>query len=313
MSTVERFAVDDQEVIRTTVRASMTDGAILHGYRYQIETPAPGRRDLVALPQVSGCGLEYQRGVLRLLTEKNGPARVFTFDLRGRGLSYDIASGGLAYASDSDDVISFCDALGLHHFDLLASGHSALIALLTTQKRPGMIRKLILNDGAPLFDGVGIARSKTTFHRATQPKDWEQALSVLRDLKGQNFPALSDTDWEELSRIQWQDHNGTPVPSIDKPLFDDFSSIDFEGEQEDLWPEWAILAKRPVLLIRGENSAMVTQPISDQMAKAHSGLRIKIASGQGHVPLLHVGDLVPVIANFLSDRNPTAHPDQTAL
>jgi len=299
MGKIEWLTHSGTQIAKTCIDASMGDGVRLMGYRYDSSRPVLGN-DLVCLPPVSGNITQFDDFALAALTQSNAPARIFTFDLRGRGLSINVPSNGISYPRDAEDVISFCDALGLHNFDLLASGTAAFTALLTMPKRPGSIRRFILNDGAPLLDGVGIARAKAAGQSANTPSSWDQAVRTLQELKGPEFPAFTSHNWMQLARTQWLEKDGIPAACHDKALALDLASTDFDGEQPDLWPEWAIVAHRPVLLIRGEHSSMVTPDIEAQLKTRHKGLVVEIAHGQGHVPLLHLDGLAEKMTTFLA-------------
>ena len=178
---VHKFNINDTVVTRLPIRASMSDGAMLRGFRFQSESQPGGRRrktdpietPLLCLPTDLGTGKEHHRFALSLASQDDAAQRIYTLDLRGRGLSDSDGVEDSDIASDADDLISFCDAHNLHHIDVVVSGFSAFVLLLAATKRPGMVRKLVLNDASAEFDAVGIARSNALVQRADHPTNWE--------------------------------------------------------------------------------------------------------------------------------------------
>ncbi len=304
---LQNFDINDTIVQRTPVQASLVDGAMLRGYQYhQIVDPKSRRKSLpqhttplLCLASELGNSREHHRFALALASQIAAVMKIYTLDLRGRGLS-DAAGLELSdTATDADDLISFCDAHNLHHIDLVVTGFSVFVLLLAITKRPGLVRKLILNDAAPEFDAVGIARRTALMQRAGQPTSWEDAAEQLHSLKGEEFPYFSQPDWLDLAHQKWRDEAGKPALDTAKKLFRGSNLADYDNRQPSLWPEFALLNTRPVLLIRGEFSSLVTAEVSQKTAAQHTKLEIIVAKGQGHFPQLERGHLTDQILDFL--------------
>ena len=288
-------------IVRESLRTSMVDGTHLASDRYWNETksraPLP---QLLCLPDELGRAKDHHRLALALLSQKRRPTYVHALSLRGRGASNAKGVANTSATNDADDLISYCDARNLHHVDVVVSGRSIYTLLLALVKRPGLARRMVLNDAAPEFDAVAIARETAINQRSKAPTSWEDAIKLLRDRKGEAFPAFLDEDWEHAASIRWHDVDGKPAPTIDRKLVRFSNAVDYDAPQPRLWTEFKLLCKTPVLLVRGENSALVTPEIVDQMKTAHGSLSVEIAGGQGHVPALHLGDLPQRIGDFLA-------------
>ena len=302
------FWVDETAITRQSIRVSMRDGARLQVYRHtRADLPARGRNlesrspvPLLCVPDELGNSRELHGFILSLMALKNAPMEIYSVDLRGRGNSEakNIADSDLD--SDADDLISVCDALGLHHVDILVSGRGVYPVVLSAPKRPGLIRRLILNDAAGEFDAVGIARLSARSKRSTEPKSWEEAVDQLQELNQEQFPNLDREQWRILATTIWNDAGGKPERSYHEGLLRLSNSDDFDSKQPDLWTEMKILTNRPSLLLRGENSLLVTREIANQMADALNQLSIHEIADQGHVPLLNSNDLPETILTFLN-------------
>ncbi len=295
-------------ILRRDVQASLFDGAIMHGYQYGqqlLETDQPHPEDAIPVPLLClatelGNSREYHGLVLKLASQPNSPKHIYTVDMRGRGRSFESPVSGTDVHTDADDLINFCDANSLHHIDVLVSGHSAFVIFLAARKRPGLVRKLILNDGAPELDTLGTARHTTLLKRIVQPDSWASAAHQMRDLKAGQFPGFDDKDWLIMAQHAWRNDNGTPVTDIAKGLTRLSNLVDFDTRQPAMWKELKLFDNHGMLLINGEFSTLVTQPIVEDLQARHPHAQLIVAEGQGHVPLLNRGNLPQKIFQFLA-------------
>ena len=170
---------------------------------------------------------------------------------------------------------------------------------MTAPKRPGLVRKLVLNDAGPEFDSVGIARSAALRKRTSAPDNWEQAKSYLHNNLQDQFPGFDADDWKALAETIWRNEDGRPVADYDKSLLRMSNDVDYDNRQLQLWPEFRIFRSTPTLLIRGENSRLMTIPIVETMRATLPSLTVLDAKGQGHVPCLDRDGLTQAVLEFL--------------
>ncbi len=296
------FTYDDHAIERLRLRTSMTDGAFLTSYIYtNTERSADALPPLLCLPDELGRAKDHHQLALALCARAMRPKVVHTLSLRGRGSSDAKGVADTSILNDADDLISYCDARNLHHCDIVLNGRSIYTLLLALMKRPGLARRVVLNDAAPEYDAVAIARETTLNQRSKPPASWEEAVALMRDRKSEAFPAFSDEDWEHAVSVRWSDVDGRPGPTNDPKLVRFSNLIDYDAPQPRLWNEFKLLSAARVMLIRGENSALVTDEIIQRMKDTLPALTVETAHGQGHVPALHLGDLPETIAAFLAD------------
>jgi pimeloyl-ACP methyl ester carboxylesterase len=70
--------------------------------------------------------------------------------------------------------------------------------------------------------------------------------------------------------------------------------------QVDLWPLFAALALKPLLVIRGEKSDLLTAATAVKMQQAAPGMTLAIVPGVGHAPELSEPEAVAAIDAFLA-------------
>lgn len=294
--------------LRSDVSVSSMDGTILRGYRYDLHSPEDGKRNrippsktpLLCIPSELGNTGEYDQLISALANQPGAPRRVLSFDLRGRGRSELGQNKDTTTETDADDIISICDAMGLHHCDVLVTGRAALSVLLVGPKRPSTIGRLILNDGGPEFDSVGIAKLGTTMKRAPAPADWADAVDILKKIKGATFSSFDDTDWKDMAHTVWKDENGRPVQNYNDKLYRLSNADDFDIKQPTVWQEFALFKNTPTLFIRGSKSELMSEALADKILSHQKYAKLAIATGQGHAPALHKDTLPQHIAEFLA-------------
>ncbi|MDD9910909.1 MAG: alpha/beta hydrolase [Ahrensia sp.] len=300
--TVRTFTHGDVSIDRESLLTSAQDGSRIASLRYRLSSrPVSALPALVCLSNELGCAEDMHRFALALYEHPPYPSALHAISLRGRGASQDAKISGTSVTNDADDLVAYCDARNLHHADFLVTGRSIYVLLLALIKRPGMARRVILNDAAPEFDAVAIARETALNHRETPPSNWDDAIALLKKRKGEQFPAFGEKDWEHAASVRWTDKDGKPAPTIDKRLVRLSNASDFDAPQPRLWREFKLLNTMPTLLIRGEHSALLTPELAERMQASHPNLSIEIAQGQGHTPALHLANLPQIIHRFLAE------------
>ena len=291
------------EITSEAIEVSSFDGARLAATllrRAGALARAPRGTPLVLLPGHMKPAATLEATARAIISQADGPDLALLVDYRGRGRSEPRADAG-AYTprAEAQDVVSLLDALNWHHADFLGSARGGLVAMCLTAPRPALIRRLVLGDIGPEIDGVGLARLRLTAARSKDPASWEEAAERLRKESGGRYPALADADYEALARAVYADDDGKPRPRLHPSVIEHFASIDADERYPTLWPEFRALRSRPVLLLRAERSDVLSDRTAERMAREHPALTVETVEGQGHPPLLHLGDWPERIARFL--------------
>ena len=300
--------MESVEIEQQPFAVRVMDGTVVRGWRYCVTKSGSGRKrsdqrsptPLVCIPSGLGTSREFHNFILHLQTLQDAPKQVVTLDLRGRGRSDRSSEDTYSPIIECDDVISVCDALGLHEVDFLANGRGGIVALLTSPKRPSLIKRLILNDAGPENDAVGIVRMNGIHRNMTTPRSWPQAVESLKTLWGNQFSGIDEDMWEQWAQSFWKDEYGEPVIDYDPKLQSIVNDVDFDAKQPTLWGEIAIQKNKDVLLVKGEHSPLLTDEIAQKMKAVAQRLQTVTAQGQGHIPLLGSQGLPEKIVEFLA-------------
>lgn len=276
------------------------DGARLSVRHYRRENARRrGAAPVLCVPPETGHGAQHHAFLLELLDAALAPTEAWAVDLRGRGTSSakDVADTDLS--TDVADLVDVADALALHHADIVADGFSVVTVLKALLPRPGLVRRLVMNDGAPELDGVARAHRAMLMNRESGPTSRADALALLRRTQD-GFTIEDDGFWNEMLDRGWHEAGKYWLPAHDIALERTTNATDFDEAQPDGWKELGILKDRPALLVRGEGSRHVSDAIVARMQGVLRDLRVETAPDQGHVPMLDRGALPNTIRSFLT-------------
>ena len=297
---------DNPAIVRQEITVSGFDGAPLSAHLFHREGVVPralpqGRPPVVCLPGHMRPAEVLAPFIEALLALEDAPPAALAVDYRGRGFFNDTATTEIyTPRAEAQDMVAVLDALGWHHADAVASGRGGLVAMASFPTRPGLVRRLVLNDIGPELDGVGLARLKLSAQRdAGAPASWEDATQAVREAHRKRYPALEGR-WDALARLLYAEEGGRPAPRIHAEVREHFAAIDADSRYPDLWREFDAMRRIPTLLLRAEQGDMVSERTVERMRKDRD-LRIHEVEGQGHTPFLHVGDLPEVIGVFLTE------------
>jgi len=287
------------------------DGLRLYGRHYA--APARGRRPVLCLAGLTRNSRDFHHLAIALSQDAAAPRSVYTFDYRGRGRSgFDPDWRNYALPIEMHDVLDFMTVIALHDAAIVGTSRGGLIAMLMAAARPSAIGAVVLNDIGPVVEPDGLVRIAGYVGRVPLPATWEAAASLVRDLNRRQFPAVSDAQWQEIARQWFNERNGRPAPGYDVKLARALSVLD--GPIPALWPQFEALKRVPVLVVRGENSDILSAATVEEMGRRHPRLDHVLVPGQGHAPLLMDTPTQSAISAFLKTADATSlmHPRRAA-
>ncbi len=281
----------------TSVFISAPDGLRLHARSY-------GRRSAPALPVVCLPGLARTAADFEALAEAlasgtSRPRRVIALDYRGRGQSeYDRDPANYNFQVELADVLAVVAALDATPAIFVGTSRGGILVMLLAAMRPTAIAGAVLNDIGPVIEPKGLIRIKGYVGKLPQPRSFEEGAEILRRLFDAQFPKLGPDDWLASARRTFRQDNGALVPTYDVNLAKTLEGIDFDKPFPPLWAQFDALGKTPVMVIRGENSDILSAATVDAMRVRRPALETIEVPDQGHAPLLAEADVIARIADF---------------
>ena len=275
------------------------DGLRLHARRYPAAGEGTRGRPVLCLAGLTRNGRDFQDLAVALSRRQNVSRTVYTLDYRGRGLSeFDSDWRNYAVQIEMLDVLDFITAVGLRDAALIGTSRGGLITMLIAAAQPTAIGAAVLNDIGPVIEHEGMARISGYVGRVPLPISWPDAARMMRELNRRHFPEVSDTVWEEAARQWYNEKNGKPAPGYDSNLGNALSVLD--GPMPTLWPQFEALKRVPLMVVRGENSDILTAETVEEMQRRHPAMATVTVANQGHAPLLKDTATVEAIRHFLT-------------
>ena len=273
------------------------DGLKLHGRVYGLERA--GAVPLVCLAGLTRNSRDFHEVAALLSQHPDTPRQVITFDYRGRGLSaYDHDWSHYNIGVEANDVIAGLGSLGIDRAIFLGTSRGGLITHILASVAPTLLAGVILNDIGPEIAPEGLRQITQYLRKSRNPRTWPEAIERQRNLHGAAFPALTEADWMRFARAIYRRQRGTIRPDYDLNLLKTMANIDFDKKLPDLWEQFDLFEKLALLVIRGENSSLLTPETVLEMSRRHRAMQVINVAGQGHAPLLETGRLPELIAAF---------------
>ena len=226
--------------------------------------------------------------------------RVVVPDVRGRGLSArDPNFNNYQIPVYLTDLLSLFAGLGIERLSIIGTSMGGLMAMVLAVMQPQLIASIVLNDVGPELDPVGFERIRGYASSTVPVRTWPEAVANVRAIYGAAWPGLSDERWEKITRFTYRaDPQGMPQadadPRIAEPLKDGASAL------PNLWPLWGMLARVPVLAIRGAQSDILSTATLTRMQREKRDLRVLTVANRGHAPMLDEPECIAAIDEFLA-------------
>jgi pimeloyl-ACP methyl ester carboxylesterase len=276
---------------------SASDGLNLHVRDYgPLASPAT---PVVCLPGLARTSYDFHDLGLALSRDAKTPRRVLAIDYRGRGLSArDPDPANYDVPTEVGDLLQVLAATGVHEAIFVGTSRGGLITMALGAARPAAIKGVVMNDVGPVIDPKGLIRIRGYIGKLPKPRNYAEAVEILKTTSDRQFPALTDESWMKLARGTWVSKDGKLEPAYDPALSKGLEALDFEQPLPPLWGLFEALAHAPVLALRGEHSDILSAETLREMAKRHPRFESMTVPGQGHAPLIE-GDVIQRIRAFL--------------
>jgi pimeloyl-ACP methyl ester carboxylesterase len=195
--------------------------------------------------------------------------------------------------------LTLLTGLGAAHVTLIGTSMGGLMAMLLAATQPALVAGIVLNDVGPEVDRAGLERIRGYAGKAAPVSSWPEAVATVRSVYGSALPGLSDERWERMARQSYRaDAHGVPQADADPLIGEPLRNSD--SAAPDLWPLWGVLAKVPMLAIRGAHSDILSAATLTRMQREKPDLQVLTVADRGHTPLLDEPECLGAIERFLS-------------
>jgi len=276
---------------------TVADGVTLHYRDY------PGSSDRP--PLLCLHGLTRNSRDFAELAERYSPRfRVIALDFRGRGQSaYDPIPARYSPLTYAADVQELLDHLGFAQAVYLGTSLGGLVTMITAVLAPQRIAAAILNDVGPDVDPEGIDRILTYVGKDVRFASWDDAARKIAGNYGASFDRYTHDDWVKMAKRNCREENGEIRFDYDMAIAEPFKTVGPTPEV-DLWPLFTALGQKPLLVVRGERSDLLTAETAARMQQVAPGMKLATVAGVGHAPELTEPEAVAAIDALLDSVTP---------
>jgi len=255
------------------------DGLRLHYRDY------PGRDDRP--PVLCLHGLTRNSRDFESLAERlAGDWRVIAPDFRGRGLSdYDPVPARYLPPTYAADILQLLDELGIAEAVFIGTSLGGLVTMIAAGFAPQRIAGAVLNDVGPELSEEGIRRIGGYVGKPLLFRDWDDAADKLSAKHGDVHPAYGRDEWLRYARRVCRETSRGVEFDYDMAIAVPFKAMDDRAASAgNAWPLVQSLGGRPVLILRGEHSDLLSVEIAARMKEEIPGAELVTVPGVGHAP-----------------------------
>jgi pimeloyl-ACP methyl ester carboxylesterase len=225
--------------------------------------------------------------------------RILALEFRGRADSdYDplpMRYNPLTYAGD---VLELLDQLSLDRAIFVGTSLGGLVTMTIAAMAPQRIAGTILNDIGPDVDPGGIDRILTYVGKDRRFRSWDEAADAIASNYGAAFDRYTHDDWVKMAKRNCREVDGEIRFDYDMAIAEPFRTTG-PTPHVDLWPLFAVLASKPLLVVRGAKSDLLTADTVGKMREIASDAKFAVVDGVGHAPELNEPEAVAAIDAFL--------------
>lgn len=233
--------------------------------------------------------------------------RLLNLDQRGHGDSQWAPDGDYTRESFVADVEAVRAALGLERFILMGHSMGGLNAVEYTYRHPERVSALVLVDVGPEAAREGVDNIMR-FTRGPDELDFDEFVAnAMRFNTRRTEENIRERMRHRLKPLE----NGKWTWKFDKRFREGEGAVRVGSEvgSDELWQRFRELAP-PVLLLRGEQSDILSQEVAERVVAEMGAGRLVVVPAAGHsVPGDNPDDFTAAVTAFLDDVEEGRFPE----
>lgn len=283
---------DQQQPRRRSVQCASPAG--LHRIAYREWGDPRNREVLVCVHGLTRSSRDFDELARTLCPQ----FRVVCPDVAGRGDSDRLADPKLyVWPQYVADMVTLIARLDVESVNWLGTSLGGFVGMALAAQNGSPVRKLILNDAAPVIAKASLERIAAYVGKAPVFADLDQADKYIRTISAP-FGEHTDAQWRTLAE-NWvrKSEDGTWRPHYDLRIAEIFNAT-MPDKDLELWHIYDAV-RCPTLLIRGERSDVVSRAAATEMTRRGPKAKVVEIRNVGHAPTLLHPDQIAVVRDFL--------------
>ncbi|HJS41489.1 MAG TPA: alpha/beta hydrolase [Sphingomicrobium sp.] len=257
-----------------------SDGLRLH---YRDYAGPADRPPVLCLPGLTRNARDFEAVADRLA----GEWRVLAVEFRGRGQSqHDPNPANYLPHTYAADILKLLDQLGIADAVFFGTSLGGIVTMLMSSTDPERIAGAMLNDIGPVIEDAGVERLRTYIGKSASWASWAEAAEGAAQRNGIAFPHYTAEQWERFARrLASERPDGSIQADYDMAISQAFAQN--KGTPDyDPWTLIDGLKDKPVLIVRGETSDLLSAETANRMLAELSDAELVTVPGIGHAPIL---------------------------
>jgi pimeloyl-ACP methyl ester carboxylesterase len=229
--------------------------------------------------------------------------RVLALEFRGRADSdYDPLPARYNALTYAGDVIELLDQLGIDQAVFVGTSLGGLVTMTVAALAPQRIAAAVLNDVGPELSKVGLDRIKSYVGGNARFNSWDEAAEAIAANNGHLPASFTQRDWVAMAHRVCREDKGVIRFDYDMAI-----ALPFEAAGPtptiDMWPWFEALGRKPLLVVRGGVSDLLSASALEKMRAAVPDMKSVTVPEVGHAPMLDEPEAVAAIDDFLEQLN----------
>ena len=267
------------------------DGVKLH---YRDHDGDRDRPPILCIPGLTRNARDFEPVAARFA----GDWRVLSIDLRGRGGSaFDPDSANYKPMVYVADILKLLDQLGIADAVFVGTSLGGICTMALALSDRERIAGALLNDIGPVVDQAGIDRIAGYVGKEPNFASWDEAIDAVAMRNADIYPDYDRLDFERFVRRIMREEGGEVVFDYDMRIADNFESA---AAAPDAWPLYLALNGRPVVILRGELSDLLSAEVAARMAGAIDDVELVTVPGVGHTPTFDEPESIAALERLLA-------------
>ena len=228
-----------------------------------------------------------------------GGWRIIAIDLRGRGGSaFDPDSSNYKPMVYVADILKMLDQLGIADAVFVGTSLGGICTMALALGDRERIAGALLNDIGPVVDMAGVERIMGYVGKASSFASWTDAIAELSARNFDVYPDYGPAEWERhVRRLMREDGSGSVVFDYDMAIAGNFESA---ASAPEIWPLYQALDGRPVTILRGELSDLLSAQVATRMASDLPDVELVTIPRVGHAPSLDEPESLAALDRLLA-------------
>ena len=228
-----------------------------------------------------------------------GDWRVLVCEFRGRGLSEpDLTPSRYKPATYGADLLKMLDQLGIADAVFIGTSLGGLVTMVMAKEDPDRIAGALLNDIGPAIDPEGIARIGGHVGKPVNFDSFDQAVDAIAARNADIYPDYGRPEWERFTRRIMKPPAFVEL-DYDMRIADTFEQPG-ETPPVEAWSYFNALEGRPVTVLRGELSDLLSAETAGKMASSITDCELVTVPRVGHTPSFDEPESIAAVERLLA-------------